>query len=119
MGSRFIAPGLAVAAFAVTVGVVAWQGHGYRAPDPRSDVVLVPQRPPAVQTQSLSVAAPLPATTAVAATPAPQLQESLATPDNAAATAAQPTLPETDALPSYQEDQAARTSAAVRSSRVR
>ncbi len=107
---RLIAPGLAIAAFTVTLGIGAWHWQRPKAPD-----AFVQAVSPAVQARAL---APTQSTEPVSGAPGPA-PESPAQSADAEAAARQPTPPDPAALPSYEEDQIARSADAERGARSR
>jgi hypothetical protein len=106
MRAQFIAPGLVVAGFAVTLSLTAWQEHQRPTEPPITPVPAVkPLQPP-----------PAPPVVESAVIPAPERQ---AGPVAGDAQAAQPPLPDPQVSPSDQEDHADRERETSRSSRVR
>ncbi len=120
---RFITSGLAVAAFALTLGIAAWHDPRQHPLDPQAVTgpVLpatpwpVPRSPPS-----------RPAVAPEVASAGEQPQEGPGAPrnpdeqaDDIDAAAPQPTPPDSAALPSYEEDQAARSADARSSARSR
>jgi hypothetical protein len=103
---RFITPGLAAVAFAVTIGAMAWHDERLRAPGPpRLGSRDVPPRP-----------APIPSFIPAPVSPSRNAPTQI---DDGASAAVQPTAPNPSALPSYQQDQAARDADALHSARSR
>lgn len=122
---KFVAPGLAVAAFAVTVGAILLQDH-WHSPPPSQP--FAPPLSAAVRSGVMVSAAPLssqsPALEPVSETALPPqdvpAQQGTSDADDEADVAApQPTLPDSASLPSYEEDQAARNADALQSARSR
>lgn len=112
MRERLIAPGVAAAAFAVTLTVALWQRRPPApAPAPpvsasaRLQIATPPFAPPALVDHGQSVST------------AKEILSSTAAADEDAAP--QPAVPDSARLPSYQEDQAARDGEALRSARSR
>lgn len=120
---RFITSGLAAAAFALTLGIAAWHGQWQHALDPP------------VVTVRVALAAHLAVLRSAPAMPvaAPEVAPAVAQPgevlqpqadpvepaDDSEVAAPQPTPPDPTALPSYEEDQAARNADARSSARSR
>jgi hypothetical protein len=113
MQGRLLAASLAVIAFAATLAVTRWQFHAQSQPQPQS------------QSQSQSLHIPVAAVRSRAVpqvVPHPVIRKQndapAADPDDEDV-APQPPLPDSAALPSYEEDQAARNADALRSQRSR
>jgi hypothetical protein len=117
MRAGLLLPGIALAAFAATLGVLGWPPH-----DSGHEAGSATQVPIAAPAAAAPVA--IPGTPAVAAT-APTRARRVMAPSAPAAPAAaavetlQPALPDPAALPSYENDQRARSDDALRSPRTR
>jgi hypothetical protein len=111
---RFVAPGLAAAAFAATLRIIAWQRH---LPTEPPQVVL--NVPASAQTRTLAASAAPVAAAAAASSIEDSPQPPPAVESDDADTGLQPQLPDSAALPSYEEDQAAVDADAMRNARSR
>ena len=107
MRRRLLCAGFALVGFAVTLAVTAWPHRGSAARQPP------PPRAP-IQAWAEASRVTLPA-------PVSHVQQAAAddTDNDAEAKAPLPPLPDPSALPSYEEDQAARNADALRSARSR
>jgi hypothetical protein len=113
---RFIASGIGIAAFTVTLVVIALQSQ-HPADRQHGIVPVTALTQPPVFTATPVARQTLPPIAAPAAEiPAQGLP---AQADEADTTAPQPTLPDPAALPSYEQDQAAHSAEALRSARAR
>ncbi|HTC54274.1 MAG TPA: hypothetical protein VK700_20225 [Steroidobacteraceae bacterium] len=109
MQGRLLAASLAVIAFAATLAVTRWQFHAQSQPQPQSQSLHIPVA--AVRSRAVPQVVPHPVIRKQNDAPA-------ADPDDEDV-APQPPLPDSAALPSYEEDQAARNADALRSQRSR
>jgi hypothetical protein len=120
---RFVTSGLAVAAFALTLGIAAWHDPWQHPLDRQLVTVPVPS---ATRLQAPRSPPSTPAAAPEVASAVEQPEEDPGAPGNPSepaddidAAAPQPTPPDPAALPSYEEDQAARNADARSSARSR
>ena len=115
MRDRFLVPGLAVVGFAATLALTGWphlEPVRWHQPAPLPQVA-----PPAVKGQATRPV-PTPVAEPASVSPQPEAPPPGTDADSEAA-APQPTLPDSAALPSFEEDQAARNADALRNARSR